>query len=83
MLKLATFKRYKFKNGPLECQLALYNIDAKQAGKDASNPNHDFEQKDSAFANRLVKNKKALKNWLKKEQIECYRFEKLAQKRTN
>ena len=27
MLKLASFKRYKFKNGPLDCQLALYNID--------------------------------------------------------
>jgi len=74
MLKLATFKRYKFKNGPLDCQLALYNIDEKQAGKDASNPNNDFDQKDSAFANRLVKNKKGLKNWLKKEQIECYRL---------
>lgn len=74
MLKLATFKRYKFKNGPLDCQLALYNIDAKQADKDASNPNADFDQKDSAFANRLVKNKKGLKNWLKKEQIECYRL---------
>ncbi|WP_077342077.1 bifunctional 23S rRNA (guanine(2069)-N(7))-methyltransferase RlmK/23S rRNA (guanine(2445)-N(2))-methyltransferase RlmL [Pseudocolwellia agarivorans] len=74
MLKLATFKRYKFKNGPLDCQLALYNIDAKQADKDASNPNVDFDQKDSAFANRLVKNKKGLKNWLKKEQIECYRL---------
>ncbi len=74
MLKLATFKRYKFKNGPLDCQLALYNIDAKQADKDASNPNSDFDQKDSAFANRLVKNKKGLKNWLKKEQIECYRL---------
>jgi len=74
MLKLATFKRYKFKNGPLDCQFALYNIDEKQAGKDASNPNSDFEQKDSAFANRLVKNKKGLKNWLKKEQIECYRL---------
>lgn len=74
MLKLATFKRYKFKNGPLDCQLALYNIDAKQADKDASNPNADFDQKDSAFANRLVKNKKGLKNWLKKDQIECYRL---------
>lgn len=62
LLKLASFKRYKFKNGPLECQLALYNIDEKQADKDAANPSSDFEQKDSAFANRLVKNRKGLKN---------------------
>lgn len=74
LLKLATFKRYKFKNGPLDCQLALYNIDSKQAEKDAANPNNDFDQKDSAYANRLVKNKKGLKNWLKKEQISCYRL---------
>jgi len=74
LLKLASFKRYKFKNGPLNCQLALYNIDEKQAGRDAANPNSDFEQKDSAFANRLTKNKKTLKNWLKKEQVTCYRL---------
>jgi len=74
LLKLASFKRYKFKNGPLDCQLALYNIDEKQAGRDAANPNSDFEQKDSAFANRLTKNKKTLKNWLKKEQVTCYRL---------
>jgi len=74
MLKLASFKRYKFKNGPLECQLALYNIDEKQAGKDAANPSADFDQKDSAFANRLVKNRKGMKNWVNKEQIECYRL---------
>lgn len=74
MLKLSSHKRYKFKNGPLDCQLALYNIDEKQSAKDAVNPSADFGEKDSAFANRLLKNKKNLKNWLKKEQIECYRL---------
>jgi len=72
MLKLASFKRYKFKNGPLDCQLANYLVDDKQAA--GINSNAEFEQKDSAFANRLIKNKKNLKNWLKKEQIECYRL---------
>lgn len=71
LMKLASFKRYKFKNGPLDCQFALYNIDEKQA---AGNSNAEFEKKDSAFANRLQKNKKNLKNWIKKEQIECYRI---------
>ena len=73
MLKLASFKRYKFKNGPLDCQFALYNIDEKQTAKDALSPSALFAEKDSAFANRLKKNLKNLKNWLKKEQIECYR----------
>ncbi len=74
LLKLASFKRYKFKNGPLDCQLALYNIDEKQTAKDATNPQADFDQKDSAYANRLIKNRKNLKNWLKKEQVSCYRL---------
>jgi 23S rRNA (guanine2445-N2)-methyltransferase / 23S rRNA (guanine2069-N7)-methyltransferase len=72
MLKLASFKRYKFKNGPLDCQLANYHVDEKQIA--GSNSNAEFDQKNSAFANRLLKNKKHFKSWLKKEQIECYRL---------
>ena len=55
MLKLSSFKRYKFKNGPLDCQLALYNVDSKQLAKDAVNPESSFAEQDSAFANRLKK----------------------------
>jgi 23S rRNA (guanine2445-N2)-methyltransferase / 23S rRNA (guanine2069-N7)-methyltransferase len=74
MLKLSSFKRYKFKNGPLDCQLALYNVDSKQLAKDAVNPESSFAEQDSAFANRLKKNGKALKGWLKSNQIDCYRL---------
>ena len=75
MLKLSSFKRYKFKNGPLDCQFALYEVNDKQLAKDAVNPNTDFGlQQDSDFANRLAKNIKKLKGWLKSEQIECYRL---------
>ena len=74
MLKLSSFKRYKFKNGPLDCQLALYNINDKQLAKDAVNPTTSFDQEKSDFANRLTKNIKKLKGWLKSEQIECYRL---------
>ncbi|SEK86773.1 23S rRNA m(2)G-2445 methyltransferase [Colwellia chukchiensis] len=72
MMKMASFKRYKFKNGPLDCQFALYNLDDKQVA--SSKVNAEFEEKDSAFANRLLKNKKNLKTWLKREQISCYRL---------
>ncbi|NQZ23502.1 MAG: bifunctional 23S rRNA (guanine(2069)-N(7))-methyltransferase RlmK/23S rRNA (guanine(2445)-N(2))-methyltransferase RlmL [Colwellia sp.] len=72
MMKLASRKRYKFKNGPLDCQLAIYNVDIKQAA--GQNNEDEFADKDSDFGNRLLKNKKNLKNWLKKEQIECYRL---------
>lgn len=72
LMKLASFKRYKLKNGPLDCQFALYNIDEKQASGYSSSV--EFAEKDSAFANRLIKNKKNLKSWLKKEAVECYRI---------
>lgn len=72
MMKLASHKRYKFKNGPLDCQLALYNLNEKQAS--GSNADAEFADKNSDFGNRLLKNKKNLKNWLKKERIECYRL---------
>ncbi len=74
MLKLSSFKRYKFKNGPLDCQLALYNVDEKQLSKDANNPQANFAEQDSAFANRLKKNGKTLKGWLKSNEIDCYRL---------
>ncbi len=74
MLKLSSFKRYKFKNGPLDCQLAIYNVDEKQLAKDAVNPQSNFSEQDSAFANRLKKNRKNLKSWLKSSQIESYRL---------
>ncbi|MFT7007704.1 MAG: 23S rRNA (guanine2445-N2)-methyltransferase / 23S rRNA (guanine2069-N7)-methyltransferase [Colwellia sp.] len=74
MLKLSSFKRYKFKNGPLDCQFALYNVDQKQLAKDAINPASSFSEEDSDFANRLKKNTKTLKGWLKSNQIDCYRL---------
>lgn len=74
MLKLSSFKRYKFKNGPLDCQLALYNVDEKQLEKDSVNPQSAFAEQDSDFANRLKKNRKGLKGWLKSSQIDCYRL---------
>ncbi len=74
MLKLSSFKRYKFKNGPLDCQFALYNVDQKQLAKDAVNPQSSFSEEDSDFANRLKKNGKSLKGWLKSNQIDCYRL---------
>lgn len=72
LLKLASYKRYKFKNGPLDCQLALYQITEKQAH--SSGENSEFANKQSDFANRLKKNIKNLKGWIKAEQLSCYRL---------
>jgi 23S rRNA (guanine2069-N7)-methyltransferase / 23S rRNA (guanine2445-N2)-methyltransferase len=72
LLKLASFKRYKLKNGPLDCQLALYQVSEKQAL--SSDKNSEFAEQQSDFANRLKKNIKNLKGWIKAEQVECYRL---------
>ncbi|WP_448555316.1 bifunctional 23S rRNA (guanine(2069)-N(7))-methyltransferase RlmK/23S rRNA (guanine(2445)-N(2))-methyltransferase RlmL [Thalassotalea montiporae] len=73
LLKLATSKRYKFKNGPLDCLLAIYDLDEKQLAKDSLHGSVDLSQQPSDFANRLKKNLKALKGWVKAENIECFR----------
>lgn len=74
LLKLATTKRYKFKNGPLDCVYALYDIDDKQLSRDVVHGNVDLSNQPSDFANRLKKNLKALKGWVKSESISCYRI---------
>lgn len=73
LLKLSSHKRYKFKNGPLDCQLALYHIDEKQIERTPVQA--DFSGKEnSAFANRLKKNIKGMKSWLKQNNVNCYRI---------
>ncbi|GHF92474.1 bifunctional 23S rRNA (guanine(2069)-N(7))-methyltransferase RlmK/23S rRNA (guanine(2445)-N(2))-methyltransferase RlmL [Thalassotalea marina] len=74
LLKLSSAKKYKFKNGPLDCVFALYHLDEKQRQKDAALPQNTLEVENSAFANRLTKNKKKLKSWLKNQNVECYRI---------
>lgn len=73
MLKLATTKRYKFKNGPLDCQFALYDMNEKQTDRDLLTGNVDLSEQPSDFANRVKKNLKTLKGWVKSEGIDCYR----------
>lgn len=62
-------------NGPLKCTLYQYRI------RDSKTPLHKTEAvqdgADSAesemFVNRLIKNKKHLSKWVRKENISCYR----------
>ncbi|QDP01385.1 bifunctional 23S rRNA (guanine(2069)-N(7))-methyltransferase RlmK/23S rRNA (guanine(2445)-N(2))-methyltransferase RlmL [Thalassotalea sp. PS06] len=72
LLKLASHKRYKFKNGPLDCVFALYDISEEQAER-GTGQNIDASQP-SAFANRLKKNIKGMKGWLKQNDVNCYRI---------
>ncbi|WP_151172841.1 bifunctional 23S rRNA (guanine(2069)-N(7))-methyltransferase RlmK/23S rRNA (guanine(2445)-N(2))-methyltransferase RlmL [Pseudoalteromonas ruthenica] len=74
LFKLVKHKQYKFKNGPIDTVLALYDIteEQTQGHKGDKTPLH-FEQS-VAFANRLKKNRQGLKKWLKQEQITAYRI---------
>ncbi|TMN71558.1 23S rRNA (guanine(2445)-N(2))/(guanine(2069)-N(7))-methyltransferase, partial [Pseudoalteromonas maricaloris] len=65
-------KRYKFKNGPLDVALYLYDMDERQVAQNEQSGALHFEQS-RAFANRVKKNKQSLKSWLKKEQVQAYR----------
>ncbi len=71
LLKLSSHKRYKFKNGPLDCQFALYDINDKQIERTPIET--DFSGQNSDFANRLKKNIKGMKSWLKQQNIDCFR----------
>jgi len=68
VLKLRATKDYAMNNGKLECRLANYVLDEEntvQFSEDASN--HEF-------ANRLKKNLKRMKGWIKNANTNCYRI---------
>lgn len=68
ILKLRATKDYAINNGKLECRLVHYLLDeqnVQQFSEDADN--HEF-------ANRLKKNLKKLKGWIKQQDTNCYRI---------
>jgi 23S rRNA (guanine2445-N2)-methyltransferase / 23S rRNA (guanine2069-N7)-methyltransferase len=64
-LGLRASDKRKLKNGALDCLLLQFSIHAKRLEGETT-PAPDF-------ANRLKKNHKKLKNWAKREEIDCYR----------
>ena len=67
-LKLRASKRYKFFNGKLETQLACYQLDADNVQSFQAKPNED------EFSNRLQKNVKRMKSWIKRANTNAYRI---------
>jgi 23S rRNA (guanine2445-N2)-methyltransferase / 23S rRNA (guanine2069-N7)-methyltransferase len=70
-------KQYKLFNGALESRLFVYPISERR--NDSIEPKKEVELKplsDGAqmFANRLLKNRKQLAKWVKREGIDCYRL---------
>lgn len=77
-LRMAKSKSYKFRNGPLDCLLYLYELDERQCrlnpeGQQAGQVVLNFEQSDS-FANRLKKNDKKYRSDAKRANVNCYRI---------
>lgn len=67
-LKLRTSKKYKFFNGKLETVLALYELSDANLEQFAAKPSDD------EFSNRLSKNVKRMKNWVKNLSSNAYRI---------
>ncbi|MDK2847694.1 MAG: rRNA (guanine2069-N7)-methyltransferase / rRNA (guanine2445-N2)-methyltransferase [Desulfuromonadales bacterium] len=66
-------KLYKLYNGALECRLLNFDI-AKERFFGANAPQAPLSDGAVMFANRLRKNLKQLRRWLKKEDVTCYRL---------
>ena len=76
-------KKYTLYNGALECKLLNFNIEPDRFLEDDQKPilHHSGLLLDprtkpeiEMFANRIRKNLKKIKNWLKRENIHCYRL---------
>ncbi|GGF57245.1 bifunctional 23S rRNA (guanine(2069)-N(7))-methyltransferase RlmK/23S rRNA (guanine(2445)-N(2))-methyltransferase RlmL [Alteromonas lipolytica] len=67
LLKLRGNKEYSLMNGKLECKLVNYVLDANNCQQFGDSCDNDF-------ANRLKKNLKKLKPWLKQQDTNCYRI---------
>ncbi|MCC5865129.1 MAG: bifunctional 23S rRNA (guanine(2069)-N(7))-methyltransferase RlmK/23S rRNA (guanine(2445)-N(2))-methyltransferase RlmL [Wenzhouxiangella sp.] len=59
-------KSWQLFNGPIECRLERFEI-AVDGGQERPEPAEDF-------VNRLHKNERQLKKWLRREGISCYRL---------
>jgi 23S rRNA (guanine2445-N2)-methyltransferase / 23S rRNA (guanine2069-N7)-methyltransferase len=66
-------KLYKLYNGALECRLLNFDV-AEERFFGADAPQAPLSDGAKMFANRLRKNMKQLRRWLKKEGITCYRL---------
>ncbi|QEA39452.1 bifunctional 23S rRNA (guanine(2069)-N(7))-methyltransferase RlmK/23S rRNA (guanine(2445)-N(2))-methyltransferase RlmL [Pistricoccus aurantiacus] len=74
---LRAVKQYAFKNGPLDTKLLLMDLPTTEGDQAAANiepANPARSPGAQMFANRLEKNRKRLKGWLKRSGESCYRL---------
>ncbi len=75
---VAPQKQFKFYNGAIECCLAVFSQQQKKAqiepdSEQAATKPAKTSENAQMLINRINKNLKHLRKWLKKEQISCYR----------
>ncbi len=61
-------RTYRLHNGPLECELALFDLANVPAAPSAA------DESTAMFANRLRKNLRTVGRWARREGIDCYRL---------
>ena len=76
---LRSHKRYSFFNGAIKSQLLLFNIAADnnfhdRREEDGVIPLQTLSEGAQMFTNRIQKNAKQLKGWIKQNKISCYRL---------
>ncbi|WP_295456327.1 bifunctional 23S rRNA (guanine(2069)-N(7))-methyltransferase RlmK/23S rRNA (guanine(2445)-N(2))-methyltransferase RlmL [uncultured Thiodictyon sp.] len=73
---LRALRMHTLYNGPIECRLLHFEVDPQHFVSNRPRPIAPAERSDGAamLANRLTKNLKALRKWLKAEDITCYRL---------
>ncbi|WP_295389587.1 bifunctional 23S rRNA (guanine(2069)-N(7))-methyltransferase RlmK/23S rRNA (guanine(2445)-N(2))-methyltransferase RlmL [uncultured Thiodictyon sp.] len=73
---LRALRMHTLYNGPIECRLLHFEVDPQHFVSSRPRPIAPAERSDGAtmLANRLTKNLKALRKWLKAQEIACYRL---------
>ena len=78
-LDLTPFRQYQFSNGSIPCKLLLFEDMRSKSAIISQRINSRLKPNvmtagSSMIANRLAKNQRRLKPWLKKNDISCYRL---------
>jgi 23S rRNA (guanine2445-N2)-methyltransferase / 23S rRNA (guanine2069-N7)-methyltransferase len=76
---LRSHKRYALFNGAIATSLLLFDLGNNElrdghVSRDTQAPPTVLTPGATMFANRLLKNRKRLATWVKREQVECYRL---------
>jgi 23S rRNA (guanine2445-N2)-methyltransferase / 23S rRNA (guanine2069-N7)-methyltransferase len=69
-------RTHRMFNGPIECRLLRFDLDAASEQRDAESVRADWSERPGAqmFANRLRKNMQRLTPWAAREDVSCFRI---------